>query len=132
MKPIDWARQHAATMDDAPSLRHMRNFANQRLKANAKIRRQIVEAHGEEAAVKEWDSSFKAEDDEDREAIAMIEKRLEELGLAPAYIVTVNGRHEYEADTEKEVWDIVGRHPMGSLHEVRSPKGLPVDQFIPF
>lgn len=48
------------------------------------------------------------------------------------YIVTINGRHKHPAETEEQVWDIIGRYPMGALYMVDSPKGLPLDQFTPF
>lgn len=50
----------------------------------------------------------------------------------PNYVVTINGRKKFPADTEEEVWDIVGRHPFGSLYDVSSPVGLSVDEFVPF
>lgn len=50
----------------------------------------------------------------------------------PNYIVRINCRHEYPAETPEEVWDIIGRHPLGSLYDVSSPKDLPTDEFIPF
>lgn len=55
-----------------------------------------------------------------------------EEGLKDAnYHVMVNGT-PWPAATEEEAWDIIGRHPMGSLYSVSSPKGLEVSQFIPY
>lgn len=48
------------------------------------------------------------------------------------YLVTINGRYNFPAESEAEVWEIIGRYPIGSLYMVGSPAGLPVGQFIPF
>lgn len=48
------------------------------------------------------------------------------------YLVTINSRKTYCADTEEEVWRIIGEQPFGSCHYVSSPVGLPTDDFIPF
>lgn len=50
----------------------------------------------------------------------------------PNYRVTINGYRSYDADTEAEVWDIVGRQPFGTLFTVSSPKGLDVSDFVPY
>lgn len=50
----------------------------------------------------------------------------------PNYWVHINWRKAQRADTVEECWDIIGQAPFGSLYEVSSPKGLPVDDFIPF
>lgn len=56
-----------------------------------------------------------------------------EEGLADAnYHVRINCNKTWPANTDEEVWAVIGRHPLGSIYTVSSPKGLPVDQFIPF
>lgn len=37
-----------------------------------------------------------------------------------------------ECETEKEVWDAIGRASFGALYSVKSPNGKDVSQFIPF
>lgn len=48
------------------------------------------------------------------------------------YIVTINSRRSYAADTAEEVWRIIGSQPFGTCHYVTSPAGLDVDDFIPY
>lgn len=82
MRPIEWAREYAATMTDLASLRNVRMFAKENLAHNADIRSQIVDAGGETLAKAEWDPHFAHEDEEDYEAIRLIEARLTELGVS--------------------------------------------------
>ena len=48
------------------------------------------------------------------------------------YVVLMNGTHSFNCASEQEVWDVIGRHPFGSLYEVSSTAGEDVSQFIPF
>ena len=80
-KPIDWARKYAATMNDYSSLRNMRMIAMSDLAPLENARTEIVERHGEHVAVDEWDSVFAQDMADSREAIRLIEARLEQLGL---------------------------------------------------
>lgn len=51
------------------------------------------------------------------------------------YVVHISdsfGTRRIECETEKEAWDAIGRSTFGSLYSVSSPKGLNVDDFIPF
>ena len=63
----------------------------------------------------------------------MIELATEKEHLAGAnYIVTINSRRYYAAETVEEVEDIIGRQPFGSCCSVSSPAGLDVNDFIPY
>lgn len=48
------------------------------------------------------------------------------------YLVTINSRDTYAAETVQEAWEIIGRQHMGACHMVTSPMGLDVDEFIPY
>jgi hypothetical protein len=48
------------------------------------------------------------------------------------YLVCINSRETHTADTEAEVWEIIGRQPFGSGYLVTSPAGLDVYDFIPY
>ena len=53
----------------------------------------------------------------------------------PNYRVTTQGwfgRQQTDCSSEKEAWEVIGRAAFGSLYEVSSPVGLPVNHFIPF
>lgn len=63
----------------------------------------------------------------------MIELATKQEHLAGAnYIVTINCRDQYSADTPDEAWRIIGEQPFGAGHIVTSPVGLNVSEFIPF
>lgn len=63
----------------------------------------------------------------------MIELATKEEHLAGAnYIVTVDSRDSYEAETPEEVWEIIGKQRFGSLHYVTSPVGLDTSEFVPY
>lgn len=78
---VDWADEYAATMTDATSLRHMRRFALDCLRKDARIRQEVVDSAGEEFAVVEWDSVFEVDKVANERAVRLIEARLDELGL---------------------------------------------------
>lgn len=51
--------------------------------------------------------------------------------FTPNYVVTIDGRYEVHCETEDDVWRAIESAGWAS-HQTTSPKGLPVDQFIPF
>lgn len=75
-KPIDWARQYAATTTDRVSLTHVRNMACEALLRDKRLRAEIVEKCGEDVAVREWDPAVAEDCADHRETIRLIDKRL--------------------------------------------------------
>lgn len=77
-KPIDWAREHAATIEDAPSLRTMYRFAKENLAENERIRGLMREAGREHLL--DWNRCVGTEDADNREAKRLCRAGLKRLG----------------------------------------------------
>jgi hypothetical protein len=73
MGPVEWANEFAATMDDARSLRIMRDMA----KRNIAYAVETLDMIGDDPMA----ASFQLDRDLNQKALAKIEARMEELGL---------------------------------------------------
>ncbi len=66
---------------DATTLRHMHNFARRDVEQLDRIRAEIVEKNGEQAAIDEWDSVFGDDRAAEVKAMADVEAELARRGL---------------------------------------------------
>ena len=79
--PRNWIENLPEDFNDAGSFRHMRRFAQEEIDNNMRIRAEVVEQAGEQVAIDEWDSCFEGDNQRCREAIEMIDARMEKLGF---------------------------------------------------
>lgn len=81
MCPIEWTHTYAATIHDHPSFRYIRRMITHDLERDARLRSDIVRANGEEFAVAEWDRVMGDLKAQREEALAILDARIEELGV---------------------------------------------------